>query len=87
MWVFFGVCVCKIYLLFLAALGLPCYVKAFSSCSEWGYSIIVVCWLLIVVASLVREQWLSCPWACSLESSRSRNQIRVPCIGRQILNH
>ena len=27
-----------IYLLFLAVLGLRCYVWAFSSCSEWGFS-------------------------------------------------
>ena len=37
---------------FLAALGLRCCAQAFSSCSEWELLFIVVCGLLIVVASL-----------------------------------
>ena len=39
--------------LFLAALGLRCYVQAFSSCGEWELLFIVVRGLLIAVASLV----------------------------------
>ena len=41
--------------LFLAALGLPCCARAFSSCSEWGPLFVVVHGLLIAVASLVVE--------------------------------
>ena len=41
--------------LFLVALGLRCCAQAFSSCSEWGLLFVVVCGLLIVVASLVVE--------------------------------
>ena len=39
--------------LFLAALGLRCYVRAFSSCGERGLHFVGLCGLLIVVASLV----------------------------------
>ena len=44
--------------LFLAALGLRCYVQAFSSCGEWGLLFIVVRGLLIAVASLVAAHGL-----------------------------
>ena len=44
--------------LFLAALGLSCCVWAFSSCGEWGLLFVVVCGLLIAVASLVAEYGL-----------------------------
>ena len=48
-----------IYLfLFLAVLGLRCCAQAFSSCSERGLLFIVVCGLLIFVASLVGEHGL-----------------------------
>ena len=48
-----------IYLfLFLAALGLRCCARAFSSCSEWGLLFVVVRRLLILVASLVAEHGL-----------------------------
>ena len=40
---------------FLAVLGLHCFTWAFSSCSEQGLLFIVVCGLLIAVASLVAE--------------------------------
>ena len=43
------------YYLFLAVLGLRCCARAFSSCGKWGLLLIVVCGLLIVVASLVAE--------------------------------
>ena len=38
--------------LFLAALGLHCCARAFSSCGEWGLLFIAVRGLLIVVAPL-----------------------------------
>ena len=44
--------------LFLAALGLRCCAWAFSSCGERGLLFVVVCRLLIVVASLVAEHGL-----------------------------
>ena len=44
--------------LFSAALGLCCYMWAFSSCGEWGLLCIVVRGLLIAVASLVVEHGL-----------------------------
>ena len=49
--VFFCVC-------FLAALGLHCFVRAFSSCGERGLLFVVVHGLLIAVASLVAEHGL-----------------------------
>ena len=47
----------KIYL-FLAALGLHCCARAFSSCGEWGLLLVAVRGLLIAVASLVAEHRL-----------------------------
>ena len=41
--------------LFLAALGLRCCVRAFSSCGEWGLLFVAVRGLLIAVASLVEH--------------------------------
>ena len=46
-----------IYLL-LAALGLRCCARAFSSCGEWGLPFVVARGLLIAVASLVVEHGL-----------------------------
>ena len=48
----------KIYFiyLFLAVLGLYCCMWAFSSCGERGLLFVVVCGLLIAVASLVVER-------------------------------
>ena len=49
----------KIYLfiyLFLAALGLRCCTRAFSSCGERGLLFVAVHGLLIAVASLVVKQ-------------------------------
>ena len=42
----------------LAALGLCCSVRAFSSCSEQGLLFTVVLWPLIAVASLVADHGL-----------------------------
>ena len=47
-----------IYLLFLAALGLRCCTRAFSSCGEWGLLFVVVSGLLIAVAPLIVEHGL-----------------------------
>ena len=44
--------------LFLAALGLRCCARAFSSCGERGLLFVVVRGLLIVVASLIAEHGL-----------------------------
>ena len=44
--------------LFLAVLGLRCYMRAFSSCSERGLLFVAVHELLIAVASLVMEHGL-----------------------------
>ena len=46
------------YFLFLAALGLRCYTRAFSSCVEQGLLFIAVRGLLIAAASLVAEHRL-----------------------------
>ena len=43
--------------LFLALLGLPCLVWAFSICGEWGLLFVVLRGLLIVVASLVEHRF------------------------------
>ena len=47
-----------IYLLFLAALGLRCCVRAFPCCGERGLLFVAVNGLLIAVASLVVEHGL-----------------------------
>ena len=48
----------------MAVLGFCCYVGIFSSCSEWGYSLVVVCRVLIAVTSLVAEHRFQ---ACGLQ--------------------
>ena len=47
-----------LFILFLAALGLCCCARAFSSCSEQGLLLVAACGLLIAVASLVAEHGL-----------------------------
>lgn len=44
--------------LFLAVLDLHCGAQAFSSCSEWGLSLVAMCGLLVAAASLVVEHKL-----------------------------
>ena len=73
--------------LFLAALGLCCYARAFSSCGERGLLFVAVRGLLIVVASLVAEHGLrsagsvvvahglSCSAACGIFPGQGSN----PC--------
>ena len=58
----------KIYL-FMAALGLHCCARAFSSCREWGLLFLEMHRLLIVVASLVAEHGLQ---MCRLSSCGTR---------------
>ena len=77
--------------LYLAALGLLCYAEAFSNCGEWG--------LLCSCGSRAshcsgfssrRAQALGHVGLAALMyvgSSRTRDQTRVPCTGRHILNH
>ena len=48
----------NLFMYFLAALGLRCYMWAFSSCSERALIFVVVRVLLIAVASLVAEHGL-----------------------------
>ena len=65
---------------------------------SWGYSLVVMHKLLIVVAFLVMEHVLQGTWAsvavaqqvsCTrhVESSRTKYQTHFPCTGRQILIH
>ena len=44
-----------IFFFFLAALGLRCCARAFSSCGGWGLLFVAVHGLLIAVASLVEH--------------------------------
>ena len=55
---FFNKCIYFIYFLFLAVLGLCCYMRAFSSCGERGLLFVTVRGLLTAVASLVVEHRL-----------------------------
>ena len=57
---YFGFC-----FLFLVALGLHCYMQAFSSCGEQGLLFVVVHGILIVVASMVAECRLKGEWLAS----------------------
>ena len=47
-----------LFILFLAALGLRCCARAFSSCGERGLLFVAACGLLIAVASFVVEHGL-----------------------------
>ena len=75
-------------------LGLRCCVRAFSSCSERGYSSLWCAgfslrWLLLL-QSMGSERKLWCTGLVALRhvgSSQTRARTHVPCIGRQILNH
>ena len=84
--------------LFLAALDLCCFARAFSCCGEQGLLSDAVLGLLIVVASLVAQRGLYVPslqqlWRPGLlvpqhaGSSWTRDQTRVPCTGRWTLVH
>ena len=56
--IFFSLKINLFIYLFLAALGLRCCMRAFSSCGEEGLLFVLVCGLFIVVASLVVEHGL-----------------------------
>ena len=83
--------------LFMVALGLRCCVQVFSSCVERGLLSSCSARLLTAVASLVehglqvhrpQELWLTGLVALQqVESSRTKDRTRVPCIGRWNLNH
>ena len=62
--------------LFLAALGLRCCARAFSSCGERGLLFVAVRRLLIVVASLVAEHGLQARGLQQLWLSGSRVQAQ-----------
>ena len=87
----------KIYYLFmLAALGLLCCTKAFSSCGEWGplptygarashcrsFSFCRA-WALEHLGSIAMVPGLSCPEV----SFQIRDWTHIPWFGRQTLNH
>ena len=81
----------------MAVLGLCFCARAFSSCGKWGSLFIAVRGPLTIAASRCGAQtpdaqaqqlWLTgliAPW--HVGSSQTRARTRVPCIGRQILNH
>ena len=46
-------CYSFLFFFFLAALGLRCCTRAFSSCGEWGLLFLAVCRVLVASASLV----------------------------------
>ena len=67
----------KFIYLFLAVLGLHCCTQAFSSCGECRLLLVVVCRLLIAMASLVAEHGLQARrlqylWCASFSSCGSR---------------
>ena len=82
----------------MAVLSLRFCARAFSGCGKWGPLFIAVRGPLTVAASLVAEHrlpdaqaqqlWRTGPAAPRhVGSSQTRARTRVPCIGRQILNH
>ena len=84
--------------LFMAVLGLRFCARAFSSCGERGPLFIAVRGPLTVAASLVVEHRLQTRRLSNcgsrgpvaprhVGSSQTRARTRVPCIGRQTLNH
>ena len=92
--VFFYLLKLFIYLfIYLAVLGLRFCARAFSSCGKRGPLFIVVRGPLTIAASLVAEHKLQTRRLMGLVaprhvgSSQTRARTRVPCIGRQILNH
>ena len=81
----------------MAVLGLRFCVRAFSSCGKWGPLFITVrrphyrglsCCGAQAPDAQAQQLWLTgpaAPW--HVGSSQTRARTRVPCIGRQILNH
>ena len=84
--------------LFLSALGLRFCARAFSSCGKRGPPFIAVrgslhyrglsCCGAQAPDAQAQQLWLTGPAAPRhVGSSQTRARTRVPCIGRQILNH
>ena len=84
--------------LYLAALGVLCYTEAFSNCGEQGLlcssrAVVLLCGSRASHCSgfsSCRAQALGHVGLAALMyvgSSRTRDQTRVPCTGRHILNH
>ena len=81
----------------MAVLGLRFCARAFPSCGKWGPLFIAVCGPLTIGLSCCGAQapdaqaqqlWLTGLVAPRhMGSSQTRAQTRVPCVGRQILNH
>ena len=77
----------------MAVLGLRFCARAFSSCGKWGPLFIAVRGPLTIAACLVAEHRLQTRRLTGLVaprhvgSSQTRARTRVPCIGRQTLNH
>ena len=82
----------------MAVLGLRFCARAFSTCGKRGPLFIAVRGPLIIAASLVAEHRLQTRRLSNcgstglvaprhVGSSQTRARTRVPCIGRQILNH
>ena len=94
---FFVLIIIYFIYLFLAVLGLRFCARAFSSCGKRGPLFIAVRGPLTIAASLVAGQapdaqaqqlWLTGLVAPRhVGSSQTRARTRVPCIGRQTLNH
>ena len=87
-----------IYYLFLAVLGLRFCARAFSSCGKRGPLFHCVAWAshyrgLSCCGARAPDAQAEQLWLTGLVaprhvgSSQTRAQTRVPCIGRQILNH
>ena len=62
---------------FLAVLGLRCFAWVFCSCIKGNYSLVVGPWLLIVVASLIVEQWPLAAWMDFSSCSGRAQQLRL----------
>ena len=84
--------------LFMAVLGLRFCARAFSSCGKWGPSLhrgarashyhSLSCCGAQAPDAQAQQLWLTgpvAPW--HVGSSQTRARTRVPCIGRQVLNH
>ena len=82
----------------MAVLGLRFSARAFSSCGKWRPLFIAVRGPLTIAASLVVEHRLQTRKLSNcgsqglvaprhVGSSQTRARTRVPCIGKQILNH
>ena len=95
---FFKLWVYLFIYLFMAVLSLRFCARAFSSCGKWGPLFITVRGPLTVTTSLccgaqapdaqAQQLWLRGLVAPRhVGSSQTRARTRVPCIGRQILNH